>query len=172
MTTSAQFNWFVAQTQPHAEVKAADHLGRQGFETYLPRYIKTVRHARRVSAVKAALFPNYLFVRFDVNTARWRAINSTVGVMRLVGHDTSPTPLAESVVEGLKKHEGTDGFFEIMQPAARFKVGDAIRVCEGAFNSFYGIFEARTDKERVTVLLDLLGRKSRVMLNLRSIEAA
>ena len=40
--------WFVAHTQPNAEARAVLNLERQGFATYLPRYLKRRRHARRV----------------------------------------------------------------------------------------------------------------------------
>ena len=54
--------WFVVQAQPNAEHKAVAHLNRQGFTTYLPRYLKRRRHARRMDVVAAPLFPRYLFV--------------------------------------------------------------------------------------------------------------
>ena len=72
--------WYVAQTQPMAEHKALAHLHRQGFEVYLPRYLKRRSHARRVDHVPAPVFPRYLFVAMDIESCRWRAINSTVGV--------------------------------------------------------------------------------------------
>ena len=65
--------WYVVQTQAHAETKACWHLARQGFETYLPRYLKRRRHARRVEMVQAPLFPRYLFVVIDIATQRWRS---------------------------------------------------------------------------------------------------
>ena len=58
-----QPQWYVAQTQANAENKAVAHLARQGFATYLPRYLKRRSHARRVDVVAAPLFPRYLFVR-------------------------------------------------------------------------------------------------------------
>ena len=58
--------WYVVQTQANAEHKAVAHLGRQGFTTYLPRYLKRRRHARRVDIVPRPLFPRYLFVSIDV----------------------------------------------------------------------------------------------------------
>ena len=88
-----------------------------------------------------------------------------------MGSDNSPTPLPSSVIEDLKRCED-EGYFELLSPSTRFKSGDAIRIRDGALHSCHGIFEAQTDKERVTVLLDLLGRKSRVMLDVHSIEAA
>lgn len=164
--------WFVAQTQPQSEAKAAVHLVRQGFEIYCPQYLKTVRHARRVAVVKAPLFPSYIFVRIDVENQRWRAINSTVGVVRLVGHDGVPAALIGDVVEGLKLREGADGFFDIPSASARFKCGEAVRVLNGAFDSCHGIFEAHTSNERVAILLELLGRKVRVVTDPEMIELA
>ena len=37
--------------------------------TYLPRYLKRRRHARRVDIVAAPLFPRYLFVAIDMTDA-------------------------------------------------------------------------------------------------------
>ena len=58
--------WYVVQSQPNAELKAVAHLNRQGFATYLPRYLKRRRHARRVEIIAAPLFPRYLFVSIDL----------------------------------------------------------------------------------------------------------
>ena len=62
---AAQSSWYVVQVHAHAETKAQMHLTRQGFETYVPRYLKRRRHARRTDTVAAPLYPAYLFVRFD-----------------------------------------------------------------------------------------------------------
>ncbi len=58
-------SWHVVQVHVHAEAKAQMHLARQGFETYLPRYLKRRRHARRTDTVAAPLYPSYLFVTFN-----------------------------------------------------------------------------------------------------------
>ena len=170
MTISSNSAWYVAQTQIQSEAKAGANLVQQGFEVYVPRYLRTVRHARRVNVVKAPLFPSYIFVRIDMETQRWRAINSTVGVKRLVGHEGTPARIATDVVEGLKEHEQADGFMSMMSPAVRFKAGDAVRILRGAFDSCRGIFQARTDNERVEILL--LGRKVRVVTDAQLIEPA
>ena len=41
--------WYVLNTHVRAEAKAAFHIHRQGFECYLPRYMKRCRHARPLS---------------------------------------------------------------------------------------------------------------------------
>lgn len=172
MMQSSNSSWFVAQTQPQSEVRAGENLIRQGFEIYLPRYLKTVRHARRVTMVKAPLFPSYIFVKVDTERQRWRAVNSTAGVSRLVGHEGIPAALDAGVIESLKQREMSDGLFENVCSRARFKAGDAVRVLQGVLDSCQGIFEAETDKERVTILLDILGRKVRVVTNTALIELA
>ena len=65
--TSVHRRWYVVQSQPNAELKAVAHLNRQGFDTYLPRYLKRIRHARRVDVVASAAVPALLlcFDRHD-----------------------------------------------------------------------------------------------------------
>ena len=46
MSDLTETRWFVVQTQANGEAKAAEHLRRQSYEIYLPRYLKRRRHAR------------------------------------------------------------------------------------------------------------------------------
>jgi len=163
--------WYVAHTHPHAEAKATAHLSRQGFDVYFPRYIKRRRHARRIETVPAPLFPRYLFVAIDLNAQRWRSIFSTVGVSRLVCNGEDPSPVPVGIVEALKNREDANGFIKL-DSRPRFHVGDKIRVLDGAFSSCLGLFEGMAERERVAILLDLLGRKVRVILDADLVAAA
>lgn len=163
--------WYVAQTQPHAENKAAAHLRRQGFEVYLPRYLKQRRHARRVETVAAPLFPSYLFVAIDMETQRWLSIQSTVGVARLVCDGDRPAAVPQHVIDTLKGNEGADGMIKLIR-APRFAPGDKIRVTGGAFHDCLGLYEGMNGEVRVAILLDLLGRKVRVIVGPDVIDAA
>lgn len=156
--------WFVAQTHTHAEHKAAEHLARQGYLTYLPRYRKRRRHARRVDEVAAPLFPRYLFIAADATAQRWRAIQSTIGISRLVCNGDAPATVGAEVVDALRAREDERGFVRL-DIRHQFAPGQPIRVVEGAFAACLGLFESMTDGERVAILLDLLGRKVRVVLN-------
>jgi transcriptional antiterminator RfaH len=169
--TTGQMRWYVAQTQPNAESKAVAHLGRQGFVTYLPRYMKRRRHARRVDLVPAPLFPRYLFIEIDTTIQRWRSIFSTVGVSQLVCTGDTPTPVSDQVVTLLKDREDTAGFIQLDR-RPMFRVGDKIRVLDGVFADCLGLYEGMKDNDRVAILLDLLGRKVRVMVDLESVSAA
>lgn len=168
---SSGVNWYVVQTQPNAERKALAHLDRQGFTVYLPLYRKKRRHARRTEIVAAPLFPRYMFVAIDVATQRWRSIRSTVGVSCLVCNGDTPAPVPPGIVDALRLREGCDGLIEIGS-GPKFSRGDKVRVRDGVFGDCLGIFEGATDRERVSILLDLLGRKVRVVLHGEDVIAA
>jgi transcriptional antiterminator RfaH len=171
MTVELHPRWFVAHTQPHAEAKATAHLSRQGFEIYFPRYLKRRRHARRIETVAAPLFPRYLFVAVDMTAQRWRSIYSTVGVARLVCNGDEPTAVPEGIVEALKCREDAGGFIKL-DYRPQFRPGDKVRVLDGAFSSCLGLFEGMAERERIAILLDLLGRKVRVVLDADLVAAA
>jgi transcriptional antiterminator RfaH len=163
--------WYVVQTQGHAEPKAFTHLARQGFTAYLPRYLKRRRHARRIEIVAAPLFPRYLFVTVDIMCQRWRSIHSTIGVARLVCNGDNPVPVADEVIETLQAREDEQGFVTLRQ-RPRFAVGEKVRVLDGVFADCFGLFDGMKDSDRVAVLLDLLGRKVRLVLDEFSVAAA
>lgn len=169
--TSDETRWYVVQTQPNAEHKAVAHLGRQGFGTYFPRYMKRRRHARRVDFVGAPLFPRYLFVSIDVTMQRWRSIYSTIGVSRLVCAGDVPTPVPEAIVATLKQREDASGFIHLERKPL-FHVGDKIRVLEGVFRDCLGLYDGMPDRDRVAILLELLGRKVRVLVDAEGVAAA
>jgi transcriptional antiterminator RfaH len=133
--------------------------------------VKRRSHARRVDAVVAPLFPRYLFVAIDRMTQRWRAIHSTIGVTRLVCRGEEPAALPHDIIAELRGREDERGFIRLdLRP--RFTPGDQIQVVGGAFANCLGLFEGMADKERVAILLDLLGRKVRVILDGEAIAAA
>lgn len=171
MTAPNASCWYVVQTQVHAEQKAAANLLRQRYEVYLPRYLKRRRHARRIENVPAPLFPRYLFVSFDIATARWRSIQSTYGVSHLVCNNQEPATLPARVVADLRGREDEKGFVRF-DPRPQYTPGDKIRVVDGVFSDSFGLFEGMADRDRIAILLDLLGRKVRIILDREFVAAA
>ena len=52
-----------------------------------------------------------------------------------------------------------------------FREGEAVQIATGAVSDRIGLFEDLSDDDRVTVLLDLLGRQVRVRVPLANVEA-
>jgi len=162
--------WYVVQTRPRDEATAVLHLSRQGFENYLPRFLKRRRHARKVDIVPTPLFPGYLFVALDLSASRWRSIQGTVGVSRLVCRGDSPAPVPEGIVEGIREREDAGGWV-VMRPATALREGQSVEISNGPFAELRGIFEGLDSRERVVVLLNLLGREVRTRVPLGWVQA-
>jgi transcriptional antiterminator RfaH len=163
MIASGKSAWYVVQTQINAEAKAACNLVRQGFEIYLPRYLKRRSHARKIDKVAAPLFPRYMFVHIDIATQRWRSVQSTYGVSHLVLNGSDPAPVAEQVIDALKARHDTSGYVKLDQ-RPNFAIGEKVRVLAGVFAENLGLFDGMADRDRVAILLELLGRKVRVSI--------
>jgi transcriptional antiterminator RfaH len=162
--------WYVAHTRPQAEARAREHLLHQGFEAWLPEYRKQRRHARRTDQVLRPLFPRYLFVRLDLDAERWRSVLGTAGVQHLVGGDP-PTPLADAVIEHLKARVDEEGLIPV-SPALSLRSGDTVRIAEGPLADLEGVFLDIDDKDRVAILLSLMGRTLRVQVAAGDVEKA
>ncbi len=163
-------SWFVVRTQSRAEAKAMQHLANQGFTTYLPRYRRRVRHARRDGMVLRPLFPGYLFVHLDPGQCRWRSINGTVGVYDILCSGDAPLPVADRIIDEIKSREDEGGAIKVAAPA--FSHGQVVRLLEGPLAAVDGLFEETRDEKRVILLLSLLGRKVRAQVPAVAVGAA
>jgi transcription elongation factor/antiterminator RfaH len=149
--------WFAVHSLPHREARAQQQLENQGFHTFLPRYLKARRHARKVENVLAPIFPRYLFVVLDLDRDRWRSVNGTFGVARLViMAGDRPQPAPHGVVEALiALADGRDVLR--FDEGDRLAVGQRVRILAGPFAEQIGLLQRLDDNGRVRLLLDIMG---------------
>jgi transcription elongation factor/antiterminator RfaH len=145
--------WYAVNTQPAHEAMAREHLERQGFPSFLPMTEKLVRHARKLETRRAALFPGYLFTRFDIERARWRAVNGTLGVRGLVMAADLPLPVPRGIVETLRDATDASGVVALSPELAP---GDRVRILSGPFANLLGTVATLTGPERVRLLVELM----------------
>ena len=107
----------------------------------------------------------------DMATQRWRSIRSTIGVTRLVCNGDDPAVLAAGVVDVSASPARTSAVSSGWRPRPRFAIGEQVRIVDEIFASCLGLFDGISDSERVAVLLDMLGRKVRVVLNVDCVAA-
>jgi transcriptional antiterminator RfaH len=153
--------WFAVRSHPRKEALAKQHLDRQGFAAFLPLGPAPLKKSRHAPDGPRPFFPSYLFVRLNLERDRWRCVNSTIGVMRLVQFGDQPSPAPSGLVEQIMARTGADGVIGFADPLAP---GDRIKVLGGPFDQAIGTFERMEPHDRVTVLLSLLAREVRVTL--------
>lgn len=156
-------NWYLVYTKPRNESVAEEHLNRQGFTTYLPRLHVTRKHRGKLVGRIEAMFPRYLFISLDTETDNWAPIRSTIGVSSLVRFGNLPTVVPDELIEVLMEREDASGVLTLEAPD--FKTGESVRIFEGPFKDYEAVFLAKNSNERVVVLLEILGKESRISIN-------
>jgi transcriptional antiterminator RfaH len=161
-------SWYLVYCKPRGEETAKVNLQRQGYEIYLPLVRQPRRRmGRRVICVEP-LFPRYLFISLDTKQDNWAPIRSTVGVTSLVRFGMEPAAVPVELIELLKSREDAQGIQDL--PAEEPKPGERIRILEGPMSGYEGVLLAKTSRERVVVLLDIVGRKTRAKVDLSNLE--
>ena len=161
--TSLEPAWFCVQTQPKREHIAASNLRQDAqVEVFLPR-IRYRHSTRRGPAwVTEALFPGYLFARFCLPSLL-RHVQSLRGVRGVVhfGHRWPSIP--DTLIAELRSMVG-GAEIKILSPDP--SPGDIVEVAAGVFQGFQALV-ARVipRRQRVSVLLDFLGRQTAVELD-------
>ena len=156
--------WAVAGTENQRETIAAFFLAQAQFETYLPR----IRIRRGRASRVPALFPGYIFVRV---VDRWHIIESTIGVTNVVKMAGGPARLRDDIVDKIRAREH-DGLIKLPSAPKRFKHGDQVAIARGSFRGRLALYDGQSARDRVFVLLELLGRQTRVELALGDVAPA
>jgi transcriptional antiterminator RfaH len=154
--------WFVVQLKPNAEAIAKRNLLRQGIQFFAPFEERTVGKARQLVQVRKALFPGYLFASFDQDVVRWRAVNSTIGVCKLVSFaENRPALVPLGMISSLMRRCDPSGK---LLPARFLQSDEAVRVTNGPFADFIGTVEQIAPDQGIWVLLDILAKNTRVAI--------
>jgi transcription elongation factor/antiterminator RfaH len=161
-------HWYVAQTLHHREKLAELHLNAQGFRTFFPRFRKTVRHARQLRNVIAPVFPGYIFVSFNRERDRWRSINGTLGVARLITAQQQPVRVPPGIVEALIA--GLDGS-DLVTFNGGLMLGQTVRIIAGPLAGGLGVLQRLDARGRVRLLLEIMGGQAPVVIDRSHIAA-
>jgi transcriptional antiterminator RfaH len=160
--SSTKNSWFCIRTHSKREHIAAAWLDRQiGIEVYLP----CIRFRRPLPRGPVwftdALFPTYLFARFEL--ASWiQQIERAPGVHGIVRFGAHCPTVPDEVVESLRATVGPGQVHVIDEP---LQPGEPVELAGGVFHGLQAVVaRLMPGRDRVAVLLDLLGRQAIVEL--------
>lgn len=161
--------WYLVYSKSRQEDVAAQGLVEQGFTVYLPKLRIKRRRLGGMVEVEEPLFPRYLFVTPENREQSVSPARYTVGVQKVVRFGTDFLPVPQGVIDSLVSHEDPEtGFHRLLAPA--LKRGDRLRIGSGIFQGIEGVFEAHAGRDRVVVLLDLLGQQTRAKIPLDELD--
>ncbi len=166
MTEDCGKAWYCARTKPKHEHIASANLSKSlGLEVFNP-CLRIERSTRRglVRSIEP-LFPCYVFVQCA--SSAWNDIRFVGGVSSLVSFGSRIAPVPDDVIDELKE------CFEAEEPLDvedRLFPGAEVSVSDGAFRGLQAIvLRLLPARQRVQVLLDILGRPTLVEVDRQSV---
>jgi transcriptional antiterminator RfaH len=161
--------WTCVQLEPNRERLALHCLSKvNGFEVYAPR-MRAPRtkpsRLRRGDDIRP-LFPGYCFVFIVL---QWHAARWSPGVVRIVLDGTIPAKVPDHVITELRARE-RGGAVQLPEAPPGMKVGDHVRVTRGPLVGFAGLYQGMSGRQRVEVLLTMLGGQTRSILPKSDVE--
>ena len=159
--------WFILQFKPNSHHQATKNLTRQGFETFLPLHDTTSRRASRFINTSKPLFPGYMFIKFDKAESEWQKINSTYGVSRLITFNSILKSIPTTFVDSLMMRCDLSGK---LLPIKKLKKGDQVTLLKGPFANFIATVEKYEADQRIWILMDLMGRKTKLQTPLNALQ--
>jgi transcriptional antiterminator RfaH len=156
-------SWYAVATKPRSEAVAEANLLRQGYHCLLPRVRRVLRTAQSARSRIEALFPNYLFIRVDVDRESLAPVRSTRGAIGVVRSGGEPVRVPDDVMARIQSRiDASDGLVRLAPPS--LAAGQKVRMTEGPLADWEGVFLSEEGADRVRLLLQILGSVREVVL--------
>lgn len=174
---NTQNKWFILNVMAGQENRIANDIKSMINRGQLDKYVtevlvptKTVFKIKKGQKVQETqrLFPGYVFINANLNSAAYNTINSIPKVMGFLGHKNNPEPVSEAKMQeilNLNSQLVTDNKNMV------FEVGEVLNIIEGPFESFSGVVEDfDSEKQKVKISVLIFGRATSVELDVNQVE--
>jgi transcriptional antiterminator RfaH len=160
---SQETAWFCLRTQIKHERLAAAHLRMmEEVEVLFPQMSFTRKRMDVVKQVTEPLFPNYLFARFNPRHSLAR-VRHAHGVLTVVHFGNRLPVIPDSVIQEIRQSLSPE---EICHVETSLALGDTVGIHSGAFSGLQAVITNYVPrKQRVTLLLDFLGRQVNIEIS-------
>lgn len=150
-------HWYVVRTHQGQESRVELNLNAGAIETFLP-CVRTASR-RRLPPQREALFPQYLFARFEP-AASLHDVTFTRGVHSVVRVGGQLATVDEGVIVFFRSQVDQHGLIPL---GRKLQPGEPVTIQHGPFSDLAGIVERSLPaRHRVVVLLGSLGGQMRV----------
>ena len=157
MTNSS--DWYLATSKPRQENRAVENLKNQGIKGYSPVIkLEKVRGGKK-QIVEEPMFTGYLFINLSPEDPKWQKVRSTRGVRDWVKFSGSTAKLPQALIDSLIDAENSQ---LIAFDTIKLQKGDSVRILSGPFEGLNGVFLTDNGEKRAMILVDFLGKQSRL----------
>ncbi|MGP1580559.1 MAG: transcription termination/antitermination protein NusG [Wolinella sp.] len=171
------FEWYAIQTYSGSEQsvkRAIENLIRENkIEDRLEQIVVPTEDIIEVKNNKKkiterSLYPGYVFIKVDLDTALWHLIQSLPRVGRFIGEAKKPTPLSDSDIETILEKVRNRA---APKPKISFEAGEVVRIIEGPFANFTGtVEEYDMEHRRLKLNVSIFGRSTPIEILYSQVE--
>lgn len=188
--------WYVLQTRPAHEDKAARGLVARGFDPYAPVVYRRVPTGRRddkgrklTREIARPMFPGYIFVQFDAGDEKFAEVRIVPGITGYLKDEAGEPQAVPDVTMDLIAVSETEEFGRYLDEEERarraalraskrkrappeFKTGDDVRVVRGEWKDWIMKVSKADDLGRVVLLFHIFGRETKIHADQADLEVA
>ena len=171
--------WYIVQTYSGYENSVKINLERRIesmqmedkiYQVMIPEELRVEKKADGTTKEKMVkIYPGYVFLEMIVTDDSWFVVRNTPGVTGFLGSSgggTKPVPVPDEEITPILKR---CGLMEI--PTFDIEIGEKVRVATGPFRDQIGAVDSiDTEKQIVTVLVDMFGRQTPVELDFADVD--
>lgn len=178
MSELQQARWYVAHTYSGHENKVKATIEKavktRGMEDYIldvvvptEDVVETTKSGKEKTRQRK-VFPGYVLIKMIITDESWYIVRNTKGVTGFVGPGSKPVPLSDEEVKAMGIDEAVP---KLVNSDIRFELGDAVEITNGPFAGQVGtVEEINLETKKVTLVMDLLGKQTRVEIEFEYIE--
>jgi transcriptional antiterminator NusG len=157
-------SWFAVQVLATREKNVQKVLTYKGYEVLLPLYKALIKWSDRYKVSERALFPGYLFARFDPSLKP--SIVATQDILQIVGFGNRPVPIPEDEIDAIQilTRSHTQAI-----PHPYLRAGERVMITEGPLAGVFGMLVRAKSALRLVITIELLQRSVAVEVDANSI---
>jgi transcriptional antiterminator NusG len=121
---------------------------------------------KRIS--ERSLYPGYVFVHIDLDTALWHKIQSLPKVSRFIGEQKKPTALTKADIDLILEKANKKS---APKPKVEYEKGEMVRIIDGPFANFNGMVEEYDlEHGKLKLNVSIFGRNTPVEIQYTQVE--
>lgn len=156
--------WFVITSKPRSEQRAVENLTSQHIEVYLPKIKRLKKRQGKKVIIEEVLFPNYLFIKLTIEKSNFNAIRSTRGVGSFVRFGLNYATINNELIAQLKTDLAESSEQNTVETLTNIDKGEQLIITEGPLQGLTGIYQCKDGLERSVLLLNILGKENKVVI--------
>lgn len=153
-------SWYALSVRTNSEMQTCGALRAKCISTFLPTYTACRQYSDRIKKKEAALFPGYVFCRFELQAKL--SILATGGVKQVVGDSSGPKAIEDSEIDAIRKVVSAQCS---VKPWPFLRAGDRVRIGYGSMSGVEGILVRERGLDLLIIAVQILQRSVAIQVD-------